>query len=463
MKKLVWVALLMALILTFSTVAYAVGYDHVLKEGMRDDKDTFPDGAEEDIKTMQAQLAYYEYYTGKIDGIFGKKMTSAVKAFQQRNNLKVDGRIGANTWAALVATDSVKKSDFKVDNVEIKDESDTTIAIVGFNKLRSGDKGETVKKIQVWLEKLYFLNPNKATEGVFDKETLSAVKGFQLAVGLSSDGIVGQKTYTALEKAFNSPSTYFSESKKIRRNVSSGMRGYDVYIVQKKLEKLHYLSSILNPGYFDQATYQATVDFQENNRIHVTGKLDANTKAALWGESYEKAIVDEDASATSPYDRPKLKLGSHGYYVRSAQNYLKSAGVLMGSADGVFGTKTRDAVIAFQTAKGLKADGVIGAETWAELMGVPLSQGGQGTLGFTDPSTSVTYKVIKRGDSGYSVKHLQEMLYAANLLDLEDIDSKFGKNTEAAVKQFQKEAGLKQDGRVGYNTWSALYHKLGLI
>ena len=304
MKKLVWVALLMALILTFSTVAYAVGYDHVLKEGMRDDKDTFPDGAEEDIKTMQAQLAYYEYYTGKIDGIFGKKMTSAVKAFQQRNNLKVDGRIGANTWAALVATDSVKKSDFKVDNVEIKDESDTTIAIVGFNKLRSGDKGETVKKIQVWLEKLYFLNPNKATEGVFDKETLSAVKGFQLAVGLSSDGIVGQKTYTALEKAFNSPSTYFSESKKIRRNVSSGMRGYDVYIVQKKLEKLHYLSSILNPGYFDQATYQATVDFQENNRIHVTGKLDANTKAALWGESYEKAIVDEDASATSPYDRP---------------------------------------------------------------------------------------------------------------------------------------------------------------
>ena len=135
----------------------------------------------------------------------------------------------------------------------------------------------------------------------------------------------------------------------------------------------------------------------------------------------------------------------------------------MGSADGVFGTKTRDAVIAFQTAKGLKADGVIGAETWAELMGVPLSQGGQGTLGFTDPSTSVTYKVIKRGDSGYSVKHLQEMLYAANLLDLEDIDSKFGKNTEAAVKQFQKEAGLKQDGRVGYNTWSALYHKLGLI
>ena len=60
MKKITWIALVLLLTLVFTAVASAVTYDHVLKRGMKDKTDTFPDG-EDDIKYMQTRLAYYEY------------------------------------------------------------------------------------------------------------------------------------------------------------------------------------------------------------------------------------------------------------------------------------------------------------------------------------------------------------------------------------------------------------------
>ena len=305
MKKFTWIALVLLCTLLFTAVAGAETYDHVLKRGMKDSTDVFPDG-EDDIQYMQLRLSYYEYYTGKIDGNFGSGTYKAVVEFQRRNGLKTDGRIGGNTWAKLVAGDSIKKSDYNI-YVDVTDESDQVIATVGFNTIRPGDKGDSVKEVQDKLKKLYFMNPNNASTSEYDATTTSAVKAFQAAVGLTSDGIVGEKTWNALEKAVSSPSTYFSTSKKIRRNVSTGMRGYDVYIVQQQLKANNYLPSILNIGYFDTATYQAMCDFQKKNGIALTGKLDANTKAALWGETYEQQIIDEDASDTAPYDRRQCR------------------------------------------------------------------------------------------------------------------------------------------------------------
>jgi len=463
MKKFTWIVLVLILTLLVTAIAGAVEetkYDHVLKRGMKDKTDPFPDD-EDDIIYMQERLAYYEFYTGKLDGNFGSGMYKAVVAFQKKNNLKADGRIGGNTWAKLIATDSVKKSDYNI-YIDVVDEAEEVVTTVGFNTLRPGDKGDSIYTLQEMLKKLYFYNPNKVSNAEYDSATSEAVKGFQVAVGLTADGVVGEKTWSRLEDAVANPGKYFTTSKKIKRNVSSGMRGYDVYIVQQQLKANNYLPAITNIGYFDDATYKALVAFQQKNKISVTGKLDANTKAALWGETYEEAIVEEDATATSAYDRPKLKYGSHGYYVRSAQNYLISAGCLTGTADGLFGKATLSAVKTFQTINGLKADGIIGASTWAKLMGVPLSQGAQGSSDYTDPSTGATYKVLKRGDSGYAVKHLQELLVKAYLLDSADVDGKYGTKTETAVKQLQKEAGLKIDGKCGANTFAALYNKLGL-
>jgi len=67
--------------------------------------------------------------------------------------------------------------------------------------------------------------------------------------------------------------------------------------------------------------------------------------------------------------KPTLKRGSKGEYVTAAQTMLLQKGYDLGKwgADGDFGSQTEKAVKQFQQDHGLKADGVIGAETWDAL------------------------------------------------------------------------------------------------
>ncbi len=53
------------------------------------------------IKAVQTRLSNWGYYTGKVDGIWGSKTLSAVKSFQRRNGLVVDGIVGPATEAAM--------------------------------------------------------------------------------------------------------------------------------------------------------------------------------------------------------------------------------------------------------------------------------------------------------------------------------------------------------------------------
>jgi peptidoglycan hydrolase-like protein with peptidoglycan-binding domain len=65
--------------------------------------------------------------------------------------------------------------------------------------------------------------------------------------------------------------------------------------------------------------------------------------------------------------RPVLKLGSTGADVVALQQRLTALGYNPGSANGTFGASTRTAVMNFQRAKNLTADGVVGHATWAAL------------------------------------------------------------------------------------------------
>src|SRR5215212_7436910 len=56
-------------------------------------------GAE--VKQIQQALKERELYRGPLDGDFGGGTHSAVIAFQRKNTLLADGRVGAKTWEAL--------------------------------------------------------------------------------------------------------------------------------------------------------------------------------------------------------------------------------------------------------------------------------------------------------------------------------------------------------------------------
>ena len=65
----------------------------------------------------------------------------------------------------------------------------------------------------------------------------------------------------------------------------------------------------------------------------------------------------------------RRKIAVRGTVVRVAQAFLVCRGYKSAYVDGEFGGDTKDAVIAFQKARGLARDGVIGKNTWRKLIG----------------------------------------------------------------------------------------------
>ena len=458
--------MLAVIILMSSTAAFAKPktiyvnpkgtYDHMLFKGMRDDTDEveFPDG-ELDIAYMQVRLKYYGYYSGSIDGIFGTNTRNAILNFQRRNNLNVDGKIGANTWYALAADDSVHKSD------------------IDFQTIRPGTKGEQVRNVQRRLRVFY--NYNGPISGEYDSATIAGVKSFQQSVGLSVDGIVGEKTYNALN---SNPSTYFSSSKAPRRTLYMGMRGYDVYILKLRLISLQYLPSSavksdpepgdVSNGYFDLATKNALKRLQVNNGVSVTGQADAASRRYMWSTNTLVAqqadeAMDPDNISEDTYYPATLSLGSHGASVRLAQMYLIAGGYYTGVQDGVFGVLMENAVKRLQRDKHLKIDGKVGPQTWPYLRALTETQSEQVTEPYVDATSEVIIGStrLQRGSWGTAVKALQQKLIKLGYLNEFDDDGKFGYTTEQAVRTFQRREGLKVDGIVGTETYSRIQYRLG--
>ena len=84
------------------------------------------------------------------------------------------------------------------------------------------------------------------------------------------------------------------------------------------------------------------------------------------------------------------KVGSRGEEVRKIQTKLKEYGYDPGSVDGIFGEKTRKAVIAFQRDNGLTQDGIAGPKTLAAL-GIT---GSSGLGSFSSEDIDLLAKII---------------------------------------------------------------------
>ena len=66
-------------------------------------------------------------------------------------------------------------------------------------------------------------------------------------------------------------------------------------------------------------------------------------------------------------DMPLVRSGSRGEDVKTLQAQLNALGYDCGTVDGIFGIKTYNAVVKFQTARALAVDGIVGVNTWGAL------------------------------------------------------------------------------------------------
>jgi peptidoglycan hydrolase-like protein with peptidoglycan-binding domain len=135
---------------------------------------------------------------------------------------------------------------------------------------------------------------------------------------------------------------------------------------------------------------------------------------------------------------PTLQKGSTDPAVRDLQEALKALGYNPGSIDGVFGATTEAAVKAFQQAKGISADGVVGKVTWINIDEADQSE-----------------PVLKMGSTGLPVRRAQKRMSLVGY-DVGGVDGRYGAFTKGAVKKLQQQRGLAVDGIVGPQTWSII-------
>ena len=140
-----------------------------------------------------------------------------------------------------------------------------------------------------------------------------------------------------------------------------GCTGDAVKTLQDKLNALGYNSGSVD-GIFGAKTYAAVTAFQKANSLGVDGIVGKLTWGKLYGVSPAMPV-----ETTTVVGRPMVSYGSRGDAVRKLQELLNALGYDCGSVDGIFGSKTKAAVLAFQKANGLGVDGIVGPLTWAKL------------------------------------------------------------------------------------------------
>lgn len=246
-----------------------------------------------------------------------------------------------------------------------------------------------------------------AADGQYGPQTLAAVRAFQLAQGLTADGIVGPATWPRLVVV-----------------TRLGSAGDAVRAVQQ----FGLIRSPIDPplavdGVYGPVTSERVRHFQE-----------------AWGLTVDAVAGRETFSflrdgVAIPHDPrwPLVKVGASqgsNRRVLPAQYLLRARGHAI-AADGAFGPASGQAVRSFQqTLRSTEISTTLGQLDWPNLV-----------------------IIVRRGDTGDSVRAAQTLVGVAP-------DGVFGPATEAAVRLFQGVFTRTDDGIVGPITWRLLAQPL---
>lgn len=141
--------------------------------------------------------------------------------------------------------------------------------------------------------------------------------------------------------------------------------------------------------------------------------------------------------------RPLFKEGDQSPQVADIQARLRAQGLEIADESGYFGSSTKAATRTFQQRRAILVDGIVGPQTWSSLVEASWRLGDR-TLYLKQPPM--------RGDD---VALLQTRLNALGF-DAGREDGIFGPLAYEAVKAFQKEYGISEDGMFGFHTHAAL-------
>ena len=425
--------------------------------------------AVEQVQFWLNTLAQYESALPSlaVDGRYGAATASAVRAFQRRYGLTVDGVVGRETWNAIY-------NEFR----SIQSDNGTPNAYPG-TALREGASGQNVRLVQFWLKiahTVYSRLNDLTVDGRFGAATTAAVKRFQTYFGLTSDGVVGRTTWNKLYEVYNdiankllSSSLRPGEYPGILRRGSSGTAVRELQFYLYLLSA--YESSIPAVGIdgsFGAATENAVRAYQRFAGLTVDGIVGRATWESLYGKA--SALRSSGPVVTLkrlPYPGQPLTVGSEGsdvlYYtilLRRIAYYFESveAPPLATGYTGETAAATRSA----QALLGLPETGIADAETWTAVEALSLQLATGMPNPDRDAARGMAYpgRAMKEGSVGPDVMQIEQWINGrANLCCGEGFvrdNASFGPAETVAVKAAQARAGLHPTGTVDCATWAAL-------
>lgn len=250
---------------------------------------------------------------------------------------------------------------------------------------------------------------------------------------------------------------YSDDFVSVREDLSFGDSGEAVKRLQRRLSGLGYLAGTADGDYGD-STARAIRVFQYYAGLEQNGKADI---------SLQELIFSQQAKAPA---NPILAEGSNGDAVKDLQRRLRILGFMNGSVDGDYGSGTTSGVKALQQYMRDMEEAAL--RTDVEAM-TRLEQAGEDVSslltvavnGIADPILLDAFyseefpaipTAMQEGAAGIDVVRLQRRLKNLEYY-YSSLDGSYGGGTVSAVRSFQKQHGLAQDGIAGESTLKLLF------
>lgn len=396
------------------------------------------------VEFVQGKLNDAGFNVGTPDGKFGTGTKNAVIDFQTKNSILNNGVVGQATLALLEGSEGVGYN------------GGTTLADVrdGTAYLRYDIKtiSDAVSSIQVMLNEQGYSCGRP--DGKFGNGTVSAVRAFQTAFSLNSDGIIGASTLAKIEENILNP--VGPNNGVTLEQVRAGTK-FLKYDLITRSDAVAYVQRLLNQGFFHCGsedgiyggdTRDSVKAFQAACQIKEDGIVGKDTLALLEDESTElsgpnNGVTLEQVRAGTEY--LKYDPITQSEVVVYVQQALSNRGYDVGKIDGIYGSSTRYAVKTLQRDFSLQDDGIVGVQVMAVLDDPSYGPG----------TNATTYVRNDNAAPSDPVKQIQRRLWAYD--NTITIDGVFGLNTENAVKEFQTRNGLPSTGAVDPTTWRKMF------
>lgn len=402
-----------------------------------------------------------------VDGIFGTGTTAAVRAFQRRHGLTVDGVVGKATWDAIYR-----------EYRSIQSDNGTPNAYPG-TPLRPGDRGQNVRLVQFWLKiarSVYSALNDVGVDGIFGPSTTAAVKKFQSYFGLASDGIVGRATWSKLYEVYNdaandllAPNLRPGDYPGVLRVGSSGRAvrelQFYLYILSAYQSSIPAVSI---DGRFGPSTEASVRAYQKFAGLTVDGIVGR----ATWDSLYKRASQLRQSGPVIVFERQPwpgapLQEGSEGPSVLYYTVLLQRIGYYFDSVQSLplsnrYTPETVVATRSLQALLNLPVTGIVDQETWAAAEALGLQLAAFTPSGDRNAALGSQYPgyALGEGSIGPEVEQIARWLnqraavYCGDPFVEQSPD--FTAALAAAVKAAQGRAGLLETGTVGRMTWNAL-------